>query len=133
MAARQFVNISGVNAGGQALRGVQSVQVAEDGTVNTASGDNDQHLTGLHVGVTTYTTTITLNDLGHGVRRGNGISNINFTAHAQGPSDSDVAYTISNAKCTNRSDSPNHDSNASSVLTFQHFSFDGSTSPLSFS
>lgn len=133
MAARQFVNFSNVSGGGSSLRSVQSITVTEDGDDVEASGDDDTVLTGLFMALTRVVTTIALNDLGHGVQRGNGVDAVNFTALAQSPNVGNVAYTIVNGKVSSRADSPVHGANAASVLTIKHYSNDGSTSPLSIS
>lgn len=133
MAARQFVNFQDVSAGGETLAGVQTISVSEDGDDIEASGDADTQLTGLFMGLTRVVTTITLNDLSHGVRRGNGVDEVSFTTLAQSPGASNVAYVIANGKVSSRADSPAHNANASSTLVIKHYSNDGTTSPLTIS
>lgn len=133
MAARLFVNIQNVAAGGEALRGVQSLSISEDGDDIEASGDADTVLTGLFMGVARITATIVLNDLGNNVRRGNGVDQVSFTALSQSPGGSNVAYTISNGKVSSRSDSAPHNAAGSCTIVTKHYSNDGTTSPLSIS
>ena len=80
MAARQYVNVRSVSAGGSAIRGVQSITVTEDGDDIEASGDDDTVVSAIFMGLTRVATSIVTNDLSHGVQRGNSIANVSFTA-----------------------------------------------------
>jgi len=128
MAKRYMNNAKNVNIGGKALTSVQSFNISETAQVQSGSGDGDEFLSGLDVGVATHVVTVVTRDLSHGVTVSNTPSNASATIEDQ--NDAEITQTLTNVKIHSVDFSTSHEGEATSTIVGTA-SGDGASTPLS--
>lgn len=133
MAANFYVNISEMAVGETSIDGTQSVSVSEAGQAETLYGDGDILPLEVRNGRRTITTTVVTNDLNHGIGVSDSFVRVSFLSLRGDNQLLSMAVVAEDGVVTSVSRNSNHNGRGQSTITIQHTSFDGSTSPLSFS
>ena len=128
--AKVYTNVTSCTHNSVTLKEVQSITINNTVNSNMARGDGDVYPDlGFVQSADLITVTVELEDLSIATAIGDD-SNLAFTTVGKG-SGSNITITCANAVCTGREINANHAEKDSMTLTFECYSSDGSTNPIS--
>jgi len=113
---------------------VTSVEINPGGQLAAFSGDNDSFVTVVARTASAPSVTVTGGNIAQFQGFASGTTGAFAAIHkdARGGSSGDIVYALANAVVQNAPGSGSHNQFGSGSITFQSFSSDGSTNPLSF-